>query len=155
MADLSDIVLFSKYDLKGNPVEMNISNTLDIALNKRPFDFNPSAEPQCGTISMKLDKSKWDEVIKTLDSMDAIWQKHHGQVEELCKRITKYLEDKCEAYCIKNNIPIDDWYINAHEKSERNLWEMYYKDELVCGAKVISELTDTDALKASVNLELY
>jgi hypothetical protein len=154
MSGLSDIILFSKFDLKGNPIEMNISNTLDIALNQKPFSFRPSSESQCGTISMKLDQEQWDNVFNTLKEQSDLLELRRYKAEELSKKINQYLERKCKEYCEKNMIDFIQWSQFGASQRKGNAWEVYYMGELVCGARLNFELIE-GATETNMNLELY
>ena len=154
MAGLSDIHLFTGWELNCNPINMRISDTLETSLKDKPFNFKPSSEPQCGTLSMKLDKTQWNNVIKTLKEQSDLLELRRYKAEELSKEINQYLERKCEEYCEKNDINFISWSHFAYSEHRRNFWEVKYKGELVCGAKVICELIE-GATEASVKLELY
>lgn len=154
MPSLKDIYLITPWDLQ-NPIQAKISDSLHFQTNSKPFTYKPSSEPQCGNISMKFDKSKFEEIIKAFDVDNAIWQKQRMKAAELTKEIGSYLERKCEEYCEKNRISIGNWCKYAEQKNETNLWELRYKGELVCGAKVKCELTDVASKEANVSLELY
>lgn len=154
MAGLSDIHLFTGWELNGNPINMRISDTLETSLKDKPFSFTPSSVPQCGTLSMKLDKTQWNNVIKTLKEQSDLLELRRYKAEELSKEINQYLERKCEEYCEKNDINFISWSHFAYSEHRRNFWEVKYKGELVCGAKVICELIE-GATEASVKLELY
>jgi len=157
MNGLSSVHLFSVWYLKGNPIKMRMAESLKLAAETpdKPFSFRPSSEPQCGTLSMKLDKPQWEKIVKTLHDEFDFMEKQRTKAADLCKEINRYLERKCEEYCSKNNIDFIEWSHFAHSEHRRNFWEVKYKGEVVCGAKVICELTDTNATEASVQLELY
>ena len=155
MKGLSDVHLFNKWGLNGNPISMRISDTLEASLKDKPFSFRPSSESQCGTFSMKLDKTQWENVVNTLNQEFEFMDKQRTKAADLSKEINRYLEQKCEKYCKDNRISFIDWSHLAYSERRRNTWEVRYNGELVCGAKVICETVDTDALEANVKLELY
>lgn len=154
MAGLSDIHLFTGWELNGNPINMRISDTLETSLKDKPFSFTPSSVPQCGTLSMKLDKTQWNNVIKTLKEQSDLLELRRYKAEELSKEINHYLERKCEEYCEKNNIDFIQWSQFGDSQRKDNAWEVYYKGELVCGAKLNFELVE-GATETNMNLELY
>ena len=153
---LSSVHLFSVWYLKGNPIKMRMAESLKLAAETpdKPFSFRPSSVPQCGTISMKLDQEQWDNVISTLKEQSDLLELRRYKAEELSKEINRYLERKCEEYCSENDINFISWSHFAYSEHRRNFWEVKYKGELVCGAKVICELVE-GATEASVKLELY
>ena len=151
MKGLSDIHLFSSWDLKDNPIKMRMAESLKLAAETpdKPFSFRPSSESQCGTVSMKLDKTQWNNVIKTLKEQSDLLELRRYKAEELSKKINQYLERKCKEYC------------DFKGKAKGNLaaqcfssFELYYMGELVCGARLDFELVE-GATEASVKLELY
>lgn len=156
MKGLSDIHLFSSWDSKNNPITKHMAESLKLAteMPDNPLSFRPSSELQCGTISMELDPEQWDNVISTLKEQSDLLELRRYKAEELRKEINRYLERKCEEYCKKNNIDCIDWSKFASSKHEKNVWEVYYKDEFICGAKVNCELIE-GATEASVKLQLY
>ena len=154
MPGLSDIHLFTGWELNGNPINMRISDTLETSLKDKPFSFRPSSVPQCGTISMKLDQEQWDSVINTLKEQSDLLELRRYKAEELSKEINHYLERKCEEYCEKNNIDFIQWSQFGDSQRKNNAWEVYYKGELVCGAKLNFELVE-GATETNINLELY
>lgn len=156
MAGLSDIHLFRNWELNSNPVSIKFSETLKMATKEmdNPFSYRPSSMPQCGTISIKLDQKQWGNIIDTLHEDFNFMLNQRIKANDLCKEINRYLERKCEEYCKKNNIDFIDWSRFASSKHEKNVWKVYYKDELICGAKVNCELVES-ATESSVKLELY
>ena len=102
---LSSVHLFSGWDLKDNPIKVRMAESLKLAAETdKPFSFRPSSVPQCGTLSMKLDKTQWNNVIKTLKEQSDLLELRRYKAEELSKKINQYLERKCEEYCEKNMI---------------------------------------------------
>lgn len=86
MKGLSDIHLFNRWELNGNPINMRISDTLESSLKNKSFSFRPSSKPQCGTISMKLDQEQWDSVINTLKEQSDLLELRRYKAEELSKK---------------------------------------------------------------------
>ena len=156
MKGLNNIHLFSGWDLKDNPIKMRISETLEgiAEMPDKPFSFRPSSVPQCGTISMKLDQEQWDNVISTLKEQSDLLELRRYKAEELSKEINRYLERKCEEYCEKNNIDFIQWSQFGASQRKNNAWEVYYKGELVCGARLNFELVE-GATETNINLEMY
>lgn len=157
MPGLSDIHLFTSWDSENNPIKMRITESLKLAAetSDKPFSFRPSSVPQCGTISMKLDQEQWDNVINTLKEQTDLLELRRYKAEELSKKINQYLERKCEEYCKVNRIAFEVWWSFATYESYGNKWEIRYKGEIVCGAKVNCELKDDNSTEASISLELY
>lgn len=158
MKGLSDIHLFSSWDLKDNPIKMRMAESLKLAaeMPDKPFSFWPSSEPQCGTIPMKLNQEQWDNVISTLKEQTDLLELRRYKAEELRKEINQYLERKCKEYCEKNMIDFIQWSQFGASQHKDNAWEVYYMGELVCGVKVISEIKEKDMQKdVSLSLELY
>ena len=153
---LSSVHLFSGWDLKDNPIKMHMAESLKLAAETpdKPFSFRPSSEPQCGTISMKLDQEQWDSVINTLKEQSDLLELRRYKAEELSKEINHYLERKCEEYCEKNNIDFIQWSQFGASQRKNNAWEVYYKGELVCGARLNFELVE-GATETKMSLELY
>lgn len=108
-----------------------------------------------GTISWEMDKKESDKIFGDLFNENSLWNKKKMALEEMSKNINSYLEKKCEDYCHKNHIDFIQWSKFAKAKNEQNIWEVYYNDELVCGAKIEYEYKDLDAKEADVKLELY
>lgn len=156
MKGLHDIHLFSGWDLKNNPIKMRMAEALKLAAETpdKPFSFRPSSEPQCGTVSMKLNQEQWNNAINILKEQADLLELRRYKAEELSKEINQYLERKCEEYCEKNDINFISWSHFAYSEHRRNFWEVKYKGKLVCGAKVICELVE-GATEVSVKLELY
>jgi hypothetical protein len=154
MAGLSDIHLFTGWELNGNPINMHILDTLETSLKDKPFSFTPSSEPQCGTVEMKLDQEQWDNIFNTLKEQSDLLELRRYKAEELSKEINRYLERKCEEYCEKNNINFIQWSQFGAYRHKDNAWEVYYMGELVCGARLNFELVE-GATETNISLELY
>jgi hypothetical protein len=157
MPGLSDIHLFTHWDLENNPIKMRISETLKLSAKERndPFSFKPSSVPQCGTISMKLNQTQWDSIFSILKKESDRIELRKMKAEELCEKINNYLESKCEEYIKVNRIGSEAWFGFATYESYKNKYEIRYKGELICGAKISCELKDNNATEASISLELY
>ena len=156
MKGLSDIHLFSSWDLKDNPIKMRMAESLELAteMPDKPFSFKPSSVPQCGTISMKLDQEQWDNVISILKEQSDLLELRRYKAEELSKKINQYLERKCKEYCEKNMIDFIQWSQFGASQHKDNTWELYYMGELVCGARLNFELAE-GATETNISLELY
>lgn len=156
MKGLSDIYLFSGWDLKDNPIKMHMAESLKLAAETpdKSFSFRPSSVPQCGTISMNLDQEQWDNVINILKEQTDLLELRRYKAEELSKEINCYLERKCKEYCEKNMIDFIQWSQFGASQYKDNAWEVYYKGELVCGARLNFDLVE-GATETSVKLELY
>ena len=105
-----------------------------------------------GTVSWTFDLKKAEKQICELHS---IWEKQEKRAEDLAKEINSYLENKCKEFCKKRDISFLDWKGFSKGKHERGKYEVYYKDEFVCGAKVYSVLADSEAKETNIKLELY
>ena len=157
MKGLSDIHLFSGWDLKDNPIKMRMAESLKLAAETPDtpfFSFRPSSELQCGTVSMKLDQEQWNNVINTLKEQSDLFELRRYKAEELCKEINQYLERKCEEYCEKNMIDFIQWSQFGASRHKDNAWEVYYMGELVCGARLNFDLVE-GATETNIKLELY
>ena len=156
MKGLSDIHLYSVWDLKGNPIKKRMAESLKLAAETpdKPFSFRPSSESQCGTVSMKLDQEQWNNVISTLEEQSDLLELRRYKAEELSKKINQYLERKCEEYCEKNMIDFIQWSQFGASQHKDNAWEVYYMGELVCGARLNFELVE-GATESKMSLELY
>ena len=154
MAGLNNIHLFTGWELNGNPINMRISDTLETSLKDKPFSFTPSLEPQCGTVSMKLDQEQWNNVINTLKEQSDLLELRRYKAEKLSKEINQYLERKCNEYCEKNMIDFIQWSQFGAYQHKDNAWELYYMGELVCGARLNFELVE-GATETNISLELY
>jgi hypothetical protein len=161
MKGLSDIHLYSRQDLmiNGNPILNAVSDKLNAEINipQKGFAEYCHSEGQIGSISVKLEKPKLDEIIKDLPFQDYFWQQMEISARELRKKINEYLETKCEDFCKKNCITTEVFTSFAEfENFNNHKWEVRYKGDLVCGVKVISEIKDKGLQKdVSVSLELY
>lgn len=161
MKELSDIHLFSRQDLmiNGNPILNNVSDKLnsEIRVPEKGFAEYCSSEVQTGSVSVKLEKNKFDEIMKDIPFQDYFWQKMKITARELQKKINEYMETKCEEFCKKNHISIEVWSSFAvYENFNNHRWEVRYKGDFVCGVKVISEIKEKDMQKdVNVSLELY
>lgn len=156
MKGLHDIHLFSGWDLKDNPIKMRMAESLKLVaeIPDKPFSFIPSSEPQCGTISMKLNQEQWDNVISTLKEQSDLLELRRYKAEELSKEINQYLERKCKEYCEKNMIDFIQWSQFGAYQHKDNAWELYYMGELVCGARLNFEFVE-GATETNISLELY
>jgi len=156
MKGLSDIHLYSVWDLKGNPIKKRMAESLKLAAETpdKPFSFRPSSESQCGTVSMKLDQEQWSNVISTLEEQSDLFELRRYKAEELSKKINQYLERKCKEYCDKNMIDFIQWSQFGTSQHKDNAWEVYYMGELVCGARLNFELVE-GATETNISLELY
>lgn len=156
MKGLSDIHLFSGWDLKDNPIKMRMAESLKLAAETpdNPFSFRPSFEPQYGTFSMKLDQEQWDNIISILKEQSDLLELRRYKAEELSKEINQYLERKCKEYCEKNMIDFIQWSQFGVSQHKDSTWEVYYMGVLVCGARLNFELVE-GATETNINLELY
>lgn len=160
MGSLKDIHLITREDLflDNNPFVKKISEKLDAALNAPKVELPlSSSEQQCGSIPIEISKVEWDKITNDLTLSEWMQQQREATAKELLKMINEYLEKKCEDYCKYNSIPILDWIrFAAAEHFPDNRWEVRYKDELICGAKVVCELKQKDfSEKTSISLEVY
>ena len=153
---LSDIHLFTSWDLDGNPIKMGVSKTLKMS-NKdldKPCIIKPFSKPQCGDLETYFSKKQWEAIFGERDAFDSLLEKQRVKVGELLKEVDLYLENKCKEYCRVNRITLDIWQSFAVYECFKNKCEIRYKGELVCGAAIKSELND-NVTEASVSLELY
>ena len=161
MKGLSDIHLISRQDLmiNGNSILNNVSDKLnsEIRVPEKGFAEYCSSEFQTDSVSVKLEKPKFDEIMKDIPFQDYFLQQMKIAERELQKKINEYMETKCEEFCKKNRIPTEVWSSFAvFENFNHHKWEVRYKGDLVCGVKVISEIKEKDMQKdVSLSLELY
>lgn len=117
------------------------------------MDFTLTDNNKCsGTISWTMDTEKFSKIV---GDMNSIWEKQEKRAEDLSKEINSYLEKKCKEYCKKRDISFLDWAGFSKGKHECGKYEVYYKDELVCGAKVYSVLANSETKETNIKLELY
>ena len=160
MDSLKDIHLITREDLflDDNPFVKKISEKLNVALKTPKMELSlSSSEQQCGSIPIEISKVEWDKIINDLTLSEWMQQQRKTTAEELLRMINEYLEKKCEDYCKYNRIPVEVWMSFAtSEHFKDNRWEVRFKDELVCGVKVVCELKQKDfSEKTSISLEMY
>ena len=150
-------------DFNNNSTILASTDTLNAELKMPESVISAThADSVCGSITMELQKPQWDKIVSRLklESDESFTRKM--KAEELSKKINDYLAKKCEQYCYQNHISALEWITHSSGKKEKNIFEIYFKDILVCGAKVICEipfehqgakcLSITDA---NIYLELY
>jgi len=156
MPGLSDTYLFTGWDLENNPIKMRISKTLKMSDKEfdKPFIVKPFPKPQCDNISMQLSRKQWDAIFGKEELISSLLGKKI-KIDELQDKINDYMKKKCEEYCKVNRIAFEVWWSFATYESYGNKWEIRYKGEVVCGAKVNCELKDDNSTEVGVSLELY
>lgn len=115
-----------------------------------PFDFHgvKKATPD----DWKENETQWKQAFQSLTTLQAYWERRKRLVEEMEKEINSYLERKCDEYRTKNNLPLTEWMDGARSIQVNGKWEVYFKDELVCGVRIVS-MTSEQTGEFSITLK--
>ena len=115
-----------------------------------PFDFH--GVKKLTPDDWMENETQWKQAFQGLTALQAYWEKQKRLVEEMEKEINAYLERKCDEYRAKNNLPFTEWMDGARSIQGNGKWEVYFKDEFVCGVRIVS-MTSKQTGEFSITLK--
>lgn len=100
----------------------------------------------------KMDETQLNQAFQGLTALQAYWEKQKLLADEMGKEINAYIERKCDEYRAKNNLLFPEWMDGARSIQGNGKWEVYFKDELVCGVRIAS-MTSEQTGEFSITLK--
>lgn len=119
-----------------------------------PFDFHVDFHgvKKLTPDDWKMDEAQLSQAFQSLATLQAYWERQKRLADEMRKEINAYLERKCDEYRAKNNLPFTEWMDGARSIQVNGKREVYFKDELVCGVRIVS-MTSEQTGEFSITLK--